>query len=382
MKQLSMFCGCFACLFLTLFLTVLGSDTAIAADVCKKKPDLPKCITEPDPPLDPDDPCANFAAPDLVFWRDSHTNLMAQVSIYAAESETGCEAKLLDVPLPEGPINDLKLAYSSDTSDGEFEGRVVWAKHRYGEPQSVGLFDFSINAGQVVPNAGMPKIIMNNDIVGTGWNIEDLDLSPNMQTLVYRINDYREVEPDFVRIFSLNIGDCLLATCPFNHGEELYFIEEWPDSTESLDSPVWGALGDRIYFVERTGDTYFMKFLWVDGAKLETLFVFGGEERIFDVSSGIMGSREVLALEIGSDPYIHGCRSIYTLDVDMCEHSACELNWRFGGIWPSWTRDGKLIHTYQGTRIKRQCKTDTVGVWDGSDLSSLLKGYEPEAAGG
>jgi len=286
------------------------------------------------------------------------------------------------VPLPEGSVNDLKLTYSSVNSDGEFMGRVVWADHRYGEPQSVWMFDFSTSAGQVVPNAGMPVNIMNNDVAGVGWNIEDLDLSPDMQSLVYRVNDYRDEEPDYFRIFSQDIEDCLLSACPFSDGDELYYIEEWPDTSESLDTPVWGPLGQRIYFVERTGDTYFIRFIEVDYTQPETLYTYNGEDRIFDVSSGITDSGEILALEIGTDPYIHGCRSIFTLDITACEEADCEINREFAGIWPSWTKDGKLIHTYQGTRVKNQCKTDTVGVWDNAGLRALMKGYEPEAAGG
>jgi hypothetical protein len=381
----------FAYLFLMMFLVFVGSGPVIAADVCDRKPELPKCNLPPDPPPDPppepdpdpDDPCADFAAPDFVFWRDSHTNLVAQVSIFAAESDTGCEAKLLDVPLPEGSVNDLKLTYSSGISDGEFMGRVVWADHRYGEPQSVWMFDFSTSAGQVVPNAGMPVNIMNNDVAGVGWNIEDLDLSPDMQSLVYRVNDYRDEEPDYFRIFSQDIEDCLLSACPFSDGDELYSIQELPETSEALDSPVWGPLGQRIYFIERTGDTYLVKLIEANETQATTLFTYNGGEHIFDVASGITGSGEVLALEIGTDPYIHGCRGVYTLNVTACEEgSACELDWAFAGIWPSWTKDAKLIHTYQGTRVKRQCKTDTIGVWDNTGLKALMKGYEPEAAGG
>lgn len=373
-------------LLLILFLTI-GSSLAIAGVKDCEDPkweNHPLC-TGTDTEPDPDDLCANFSAPDYAFWRDSHTREMAQVTIYAAESDTGCEAKLVDVPLPEGPINKLELAYSSDESNGQLMGRVVWANHRFGESQSVWMFDFKIDEGQIIPEANMPLRIMNYEIVGVGWNIEHLDLSPDMQSLVYLINDYREDEPDYLRIFTLEIGGCLTSSCPFSSGQELYVLEEWPDTYEAVHSPVWGPLGERIYFVERVDGTYFIKFFDFDSTEPqpETFFRYDGEERIFDVSSGISSSGEMLAVEIGTDIFIHGCRSIYTLDVASCEETqSCDLNREFAGIWPSWNKDGELIHTYQGTRLKKVCKTDTVGIWDGTNLKALLKGYEPEAAGG
>lgn len=231
----------------------------------------------------------------------------------------------------------------------------------------------------------MPLKIMNYEVVGIGWNIEKLDLSPDMRSLVYGINDYREVGPDYRRIFIMDIENCINDACPFSSGEELYVVEEWTDIVDGIHTPTWGPLGNRIYFVEAIDGKYYARFFDFNSTQPqpETLFSYNGEERVFDITSGITNSGEILAVEIGTDPFRHGCRSIYTLNVGDCENSqVCDLKRQFAGIWPSWTRDGELIHTYQGTRLKKTCKTDTVGMWDGAILKALLKGYEPEAAGG
>ena len=82
---------------------------------------------------------------------------------------------------------------------------------------------------------------------------------------------------------------------------------------------------------------------------------------------------------------IHGCATVYTVDVLDCPSGdGCALKHEVAGIWPSWTRDGKLIHISQGLSLKRLklCKIDTIGSWEGTNLETLTKGYEPEAAGG
>lgn len=352
---------------------LLFSLIFVVTNVTAKKPPQP-------PPTGV--PCASLQTPDIAFWRDSRTNgknRMAQVAIYVAESATGCETKLLDIPLPGGPINDLKLAYSSDQSDGEFIGRVVWAVQVTGRAQSIWKYDFTIEEGQAVA-LDEPTMILNLGDAGKSLDINDLDLSPDMTSLVYLLMEYRDTEPNYVSIHTLEIADCVDPACPFGFGKERYVMEKWPNTFEALYSPVWGPLGSRIYFIERDDSAHYVKFIDVSSqTEPETLFSYGVEEHIFQVSSGI----EYIALEIGTDPFIHGCRSIYTLNVSNCESfQNCELQREFAGIWPSWTRNGELIHTYQGLTLKQTCSTNTIGSWDGTNLEILMKGYEPEAAGG
>lgn len=53
MKRLSKFSACVASFFLVVLLAILGSNPVIAADVCDKKPELPKCNPPPPPRLIP-----------------------------------------------------------------------------------------------------------------------------------------------------------------------------------------------------------------------------------------------------------------------------------------------------------------------------------------
>ena len=360
--------------------TVICCFSLVATNVTAKKP--------PKPPKPTPEVCTNVTVPDYVFWRDSHTDQMAQVSIYAAQSDTGCEVKLLDIPLPDGPMSKMKLAYSSGESDGVFMGRVIWRIHYYYEPQSVWKYDFTIEEGQIVSEPDEPTRIMNYEDVETGLDLDinDLDLSPDMQSLVYRLSYFRVEDPDYFRIFTLDIADCIEDVCPFGYGQQRYFIERGTDTVKYLRSPVWGPLGDRIYFIERENDTHYVKYIDVSSTQTtpKTLFSTENGERMHEVSSGITGTGEHLALEIGNDPLIRfRCRNIYTLNVKNCEElQNCELNRVFAGIYPSWSRDGNLIHTYHGLKFRRNCSAGKLGLWDGSNLGILTEGYEPEAAGG
>lgn len=389
------FSGRIAYAFLLIFFVSTDSNLVYAGEkdcLSDKWKDHPICtVTDPGP--DPDDPCANFAAPDFVFWRDARTkgkNRMAQVAVYAADSTSSCEAKLLDIPLPEGPINDLNLAFSSVVDSGVFFGRVVWARQINGWATSVWMYDFSVEQGAVVEKRE-PTMIMQ--VEGERWDqdISFLDLSPDAQTLVYSLRE-RGDPNDTVSIRLIDVANCL-DLCKFDAGTSIYSLVDTVEPNVDLRTPVWGPLGYRIYFVERRGwpsYTYDVNAIDVSGENLVTLVTWiSGDDpdtatHVREVSSGIgygwPEEKEYLTVSIG-DFSTHGCRFIYSLDVDACEPE-CVLTPMFAGIWPSWNRDGQIIHTHQGLTMRENCRTDTVGSWDGANLETILKGYEPEAAGG
>jgi len=366
-----------------------------ASEVAAVKPDG-KPGGKPPPK---DDSCTGLVAPDYVFWRDARTkgkNRMAQVAVYVAESGTDCEAWLLDIPLPEGPINDLKLTFSSVVVDGEFIlGRIVWRTEIVDGAYSVWTHDFTINEGSVDGGDG-PIMIMEN----TGEKdllIYDLDLSPDTQSLVYRLVEYDD-RPYYSisSIHKVEIEVCLLDTCEFDENPPIYSGEDTPDTYFSLRSPVFGPLGNRVYFVERWGPySYDINAIDISSEPLvaETLVTLNLDEDpdnasyVREISSGIgyvwPGAKEYLTVSIG-ELHTHGCAFVYSLDVDACKTGCAStaLIPMFAGIWPSWTRNGRIIHTHQGMAMKDNCTTDTVGSWDGTNLETLLKGYEPEAAGG
>lgn len=364
---------------ITLFLCLIVCSTQVAA----KKPVKPPILV--------DDPCASMQTVDFAFWRDSSSKRVPQVSIYLAESATGCEVKLLDIPLADtGPINDLKLAFSSVEDGALVLGRVVWARQINGRAISVWMHDFKIEDGSLV-GVGEPAVIMEN-MDAENADINSIDLSPDMQSLVYQFEEDDDSGLHVWSIRAMRIENCV-SPCSFNAGEILYCIEDTP-VLDGLSSPVWGPLGTRIYFVEREGDYRHVKAIDTSGGNLVTLATVSNETGIVrQVSSGIghgwPEEREYLAVTIGepvvAGVVIHGCARVYTLDVGDCPAGeGCVLKYEVAGTFPSWTRDGKLIHISQGLTLKNpdNCKIDTIGSWDGSRLESLTKGYEPEAAGG
>ena len=266
MKKLQLLNGCIASILLVMLFMTVGSSPVMAGDKLCTDPkwaDHPACADDPvdpppDPDPDPDDTCVNFSAPDYAFWRDARTkgkDRMAQVAVYVAESDTGCEAKLLDIPLPEGPIDDLKLTFSSVVVDEVFSGRIVWRRKIADDAYAVWKHDFIIDDGSVVGTGG-PKRIMEN----TGaehLRIYDLDLSPDTKSLVYRLVEYDERPYYSVSsIRKVEIAECVNALCKFDQETPIYFVEDTPDTVLSLRSPVWGPFGTRIFFVEREDDFF------------------------------------------------------------------------------------------------------------------------------
>lgn len=164
-----------------------------------------------------------------------------------------------------------------------------------------------------------------------------------------------------------------------------------PDTIGSLRSPVWGPLGDRIYFVEREDYFYYLKAFSFSDQSLKTLFTFLGDAElggIRDIASGVEHGwpveTEYIAVAIGNF-FAHGCARIYSLDVNSCDAGdSCVLTYETAGTLPSWTKDGKLVHVSHGLTIRSldNCRIDTIGLWDGTDLETIKKGWEPAAVGG
>jgi len=360
----------------------------VATSVSAKKP------TDTGPK---NDSCTGLETPDVAFWRDSRTsgkNRMAQVSIYVAQSDNGCEAKLIDIPLPEGPINELKLAFSSVVDNGEFLGRVIWFREMADDARGVWKYDFTVNNG-TVHGVGEEEMFLKTESY-RNQGISYLDLSPDRQFLVYGLWENGDPYPDnIISIRTIIIADCLgtSSPCAFDDGTEVYTNVDTPDTSVAFRSPVWGPLGERIYFIESENDA--VDIMWVNATNPspapESLITIGKDIGfVREVSSGIGygldGDTEYLAVTIGIYDWkgmvIHGCREIFTLDVDGCPN--CDLQHETAGTHPSWNRVGKLIHTSQGLELKNptNCAVNTIGTWDGRNLETLGKGYEPEAAGG
>ena len=370
------------------------------SELAAKKPVKP-------PPVPSDDPCISMEtfSPDFVFWRDATKKRIPKVTIFLADSNTGCEQKLVDISLIDtGPINDLKLNFSSYVDEGGMFGRVVWARQITGHAISVWKYDFRIQQGSVIPDVSDPTMILENTDE-ENQDINDLALSPNAETLAYlfieRFEDWTEYS---IRTIDINLcGD----VCTFESGTVVGLITDYPITVNYFRSPVWGPLGRRIYFVQlesastREAGSSSVHFhdLGTEGWKL--LFTVRnapgtlgqpGYRGIRKIASGIPKGCtepydcEYLAVQISWNVFSR-CANLHLATVNECNDidDACLSGPVIAGINPSWTKDGKLIHTYQGWTLRdneKNCKIDTVGLWDGNYLDSLTKGYEPNVAGG
>ena len=368
--------------------------------------DHPLCSgTDPEP--DPDDPCANFAEPDYAFWRDSTSKRVPAVTVFLAESATGCEKELLRIDLSDsGPIDRLNLAYSSVGTGDSFFGRIVFSREEWldlSQGPSVWKYDFGISDGEVQP-AGDPLMVLENT---DPENQDDcgLDLSADTGSLVWCLSEKDKDDKDLLTssIRTVDIDSCENGPCAIDGGQQLVHYNynhapyPGPSTGTLLENPVWGPFGDRIYFVAKEyqsgSDSHYVMAIASDGSDLEATKIFGIEDQtpgdpsyryIRSVASGLSdwpNPVEYLAVEIGEDWYVYSCADIYTLDVAACEDETsdtpCELQYEIGGSFQSWTRDGSIVLSGLGGA----CKFNQIGIWDGVDVNILTKGYEPEAAG-
>jgi hypothetical protein len=392
-------------LLLVMLILTVGSGALFAADVCEKKPELPKCDTDPDPdpPPDPDDPCAGFADPDVVFWRDATSKRVPAVTIFLAESATGCEKELLRIDLSDtGPINDLHLAYSSIGTGDEFFGRIVFEREKWLDSSlgsSVWKYDFGISGGEIQPLPGQPAIVLDYTIDPDNQRTRGMDISSDTSSLVWTSTEYIN-DSWAIDINIVNLDDCAAWPCTtFNGGQSLIQTIYPPRGVEPwrmyIKQPVWGPYGDWVYFVavEEEGEinSQFVRGIKSDGSDLgQATTIYGFENppsgdpdyrHLRSVAGGLGGWPETgafLAVEIGEDSFIHSCAELYTLDLEECPGSNCELQFETQGTFPSWTKTGNIAHSGLGNA----CKLDQIGLWDGVSVKTLAKGWEPEAAGG
>jgi hypothetical protein len=92
---------------------------------------------------------------------------------------------------------------------------------------------------------------------------------------------------------------------------------------------------------------------------------------------------EYLAVQIDWDTF-SSCANLHLAIVNECvgEDDTCLSDTIVAGLNPSWAGDGRLFHTYQGwtNRAKESnCATNMIGIWDGENLESVTKGFEPKA---
>lgn len=432
MKLLAKLNGCVACLLLIVFLVAMGSSPVMAKVDCDKNPNHPTC-PNPDPPPDPEpdpdpvDPCTNFADPDFAFLRDTgkttgRYKTPTEVTIYLAESFTGCEMSLLEIPIiaPVSEIRNLKFSSLEDASG--FFGRVVWTSNEFSRAFSVWKQDFYIEDAEVVLDGSAVEIMRNSLLEhATDWeNIYSLDLSHDTRTLVYEHDVYYPDPnnpdvthgPRFLRI--LNIDSCDdpgAEPCEFGSSEHSFVIDNAFGTTSDVvgfSFPSWGPYDQRIYVRKNFDDPetgriralryYDLEENWqvsewppevVSRNTITSNFVL---ETLPDteyghfrqVSSGILGGVEYLAVEDEFSAKTGGCEGIFIVEAEDCLiNGNCATNPVFAGAYATWSKDGKLIHAYDGWEPHGGCGLSSVGYWDiDNNLESLFDGYRPDSAGG
>jgi hypothetical protein len=408
MKLLATFNGCLACLFLIVFLGALGSSPVMAKVDCDKNPNHPTCPENPDDPPptsepepDPDDPCrADQFDPDYVFYRDTGDRKNPAITLYLAESWTGCEKAMVEFPAlgENGSRIDVRYLKFSSIDEQGF-GRVVWRGSLTGIEEIIWSYDFYIASAEVVPNGGIRPVLVNDGY----WNqsINAFDLSPDTAKLAFKL--FTEV-PDsgehYYSIRMIDIEGCIASSgCLFDDEKAVVLAQTDPEVefTNYLSWPTWGPLGERVYFKksEKGGFSVLQYAQFDEGWQFpspafDVFDLYSSETdpeypSMRGMASGIMGEDEYLAVE-----FVHetvNCGYIYFLNVDQCiaDSAACFTDVEFTGTNPSWTKAGKVIHHYYDPKADRRgCSVygGQVGIYDGDSVSRLTDGFYPDGSGG
>jgi hypothetical protein len=247
-------------------------------------------------------------------------------------------------------------------------------------------------------------MILFNPYVG----IQDIDyiaLSPNSETLAYQLFE-RVDNGNKYSIRTIDIDSCGGAdACTFNGGQFIGGLTDYLGRCDYLRSPIWGPLGQRIYVIQYESPScyevgsYTVKFRDLAKTDWEVLFTVDNPpdslgqtdyRLVRKIASGIPSGCtepddcEYLAVQISWKGF-SSCGNLHLARVNDCNGAddTCLSGPVIAGTNPSWTKDGELLHTYQGWTNRdseTNCATNRVGLWDGMNLVSLIKGFEPTAA--
>jgi hypothetical protein len=242
-------------------------------------------------------------------------------------------------------------------------------------------------------------------------NIYSLDLSHDTRTLVYQYwyawpdPDNADVSLALNAVRMLNIESCDdpdTEPCGFGDLDQAFELDSDIGTTSDLIGfyyPVWGPLGERIYVRKGFDDPeigayktlryYDLEGNWQDlewpPVVVKTDTVIADLGWFIRVSSGIVDGVEYLAYEREFSVETGGCEGIFIVNAEDClVNENCSTEPEFAGAYATWSKDGRLIHAYDGWEPHGECGLGSVGYWDGSDnsLESLFDGYRPDAAGG
>lgn len=375
---------------------MLLSMVFVVADAAAKKPVKP-------PPIN-DDPCSNLEvfSPDFAFWRSTGKKRTPEVTIYLAESGSGCEKPLVEVFGSSSYIWDLR--YSNHLGqDGSVDvGRVTWVNS---DTKAIWMQDFGISGTEIVRANDAELIIFNASLDNPNVTeyLSALDLSPDMETLVidygYQLSD----GSGYSSIKVIDVVECLELEegCPSNNLQGLEFAKIDRSEPGWITAPSWGPLGIRIYAKWRIdGDDLSTAIRYYDlGHDNDGKWVLNGEGDLISYEnhpdqpwmswmafpfSGWHGDKESLAVHAAPTAN-ESCENVYVIDdVSDCmgPDANCRFEKAFVGQFPTWTKNGEIIHLYGGWTLSTRCDFEQVGVWTTDDLKPLMEGKRPNAASG
>lgn len=355
----------------------------VASTVAAKKP-------EKNPP-NTDDPCAKLLefTPDFAFYRDTGRGKNPTFTFFVADSQNGCEKPVLAFTRSEGLIHGLR--FSASRENGSYFGRIVW-KTISDSVRTLWNYDFGI-VGVDVEHVDGPRLIMDNSD-DTNKKISVFDLSPDRKTLVYKF--WITGEESSIRL--VHVDACTnTGGCTLDPEISLALAEVNEPGVDFMGLPAWGLYGDRVYFTRHfeSGPEY-NKLQYIDlpvgwndpwpelpsftvsELTLVSTLVLSDFPLIYKIASGNIGEDEVLAVRIPSGE----CYDIAFINLNLCDPTMCEVVPKFYGTNASWTWHGGIIHNYTRDGSKLCSKWGgTVGLFDGTEVTSVLKGFMPDAAG-
>lgn len=365
------------------------------SDLLAKKPDNPR------PPKD--DPCLSLEefTPSFAFYRDTGQGKNPTFTFFVADAENGCEKALFEFSRMDQMV--YALTYSATRiSKGHYLGRIVWRmKFHPTDVISLWSYDFKIVDSEVLYISG-PDPVMNNED-NTDKRITRIDLSPDRMSLAYNMYTRNSDEAGDDSIRMVHVDTCIILDgCNIESDFSLVLAEPGEPEGEYVESPAWGPLGERVYYRHYSrNEPEWWKLQYIDLPEgwngdwsvlesfepVEATLVSIPEQsdfpRVSEVAGGftdLMGVTLAVQFSIESE-----CGHIGYIDVEACvaDQDNCSVELMFFGSNPSLTREGMVIHNYMRDP-SRICNKwgGTVGLFDGTQVSTLLKGFMPDAAGG
>lgn len=256
MRNLLTFNGRLVQILLMMLIVIMGFNPANAADICDKKPELPKCSgIDPEPDPDPGNPGAACA--------DSESFFPAFAYVFTGEILLSNSAGDCSFPIynADGTMMGVPTSFSYRLYDTEIEdvdeGKIVWTQRDPADDtvMNVLLAEFVIEAGVITtPIPIVPRVIFQEP-VGYG-SIMQPDLHPDGNKVIVSAFQVGEEEG---WIWEFNIPDA--DSGPAQNFEILAHRNVSDDAEQRFGDfmqPLYGMslMPERVYFGLFTGSSY------------------------------------------------------------------------------------------------------------------------------